>query len=83
MLRYVDQCLMLVVLHKHFFIIFSIFAFQFVIFAEKLMGNLIKFRLMFMDEMASIAKNVKHSINMALAQCFPGLALFERGSNLN
>ena len=48
------------------FSIFSTFAFKSVICAKKLIGNLIKCRLMFMDEMASIAKNVQRRVNTAL-----------------
>lgn len=48
------NALVLIVLYKllgniALFSIFSIFAFTFVIFAGKLIGNLIKFGLMFMD----------------------------------
>lgn len=72
-------------LGKHCFsIIFSNLALKFALFAEKLIGNLIRFRLKFMDDMASIAKNVQCSVNTeVLHNLFLDLCFFELGSNLN
>lgn len=66
------------------FSIVSVFAFKFAILAEKLISNLIKFRLMFMDYMASIVENVQHRVNTKLLHnLFLDLCFFELGSNLN
>lgn len=64
--------------------IFSIFALQSVRFAEKSIGNLIKFKIHVYGSHSQIVKNIQCNINTQLLHNpFPNLGFFESGSNLN
>lgn len=66
--------------------IFSIFDSQSVIFAEKLVGNLINFKIRVYGSHGQIVKTVQWSINTYILHnlfLHLGFSFFELGSNLN